>query len=66
VYLCNTKEKQTKKNKAMKNEIIYKNRTIIENTNGTFTAFFSNYSSHLTKEFKTLNGAKKQIDKWNK
>jgi len=52
VYLCNTKEKQTKKNKAMKNEIIYKNRTIIENTNGTFTAFFSNYSSHLTKEFK--------------
>lgn len=50
----------------MKNEIIYKNRTIIENTNGTFTAFFSNYSSHLTKDFKTLNGAKKQIDKWLK
>jgi hypothetical protein len=49
----------------MKNEIIYKNRTIIENTNGTFTAFFSNYSSHLTKTFKTLNKAKTQIDKWS-
>ena len=48
----------------MKSEIIYKNRTIIENTNGTFTAYYSNYSSNLTKEFKTLNQAKKQIDKW--
>jgi hypothetical protein len=48
----------------MKNEIIYKNRTIIEGTNGLFTAYFSNYSSNLTKDFKTLEAAKKQIDKW--
>ena len=49
----------------MKNEIAYKNRVIIED-NGTFTAFYSNHSSHLTKDFKTLAGAKKQIDKWVK
>ena len=48
----------------MKNEIIYRSRTIIENTDGTFTAYYSNYSSNLTKEFKTLEKAKKQIDKW--
>ena len=48
----------------MKNEIIYKNRTIIESTNGTFTAYYSNYSANLTKDFKTLAAAKKQIDKW--
>lgn len=48
----------------MKQEIIYNNKTIIENTDGTFTAFYSNYSSNLTKEFKTLKAAKKQIDKW--
>lgn len=48
----------------MKQEIIYKNRTIIENTNGTFTAYFSNYSAHLVKSFKTLQSAKNQIDKW--
>ena len=48
----------------MKNEIIYRNRTIIENTDGTFTAYYSNYSSNLTKDFKTLEKAKKQIDKW--
>ena len=48
----------------MKNEIIYKNRTIIEATKGIFTAYYSNYSSHLTKDFKTLEAAKKQIDKW--
>jgi hypothetical protein len=48
----------------MKNEIIYKNRTIIEGTNGLFTAYQSNYSSNLTKDFKTLEAAKKQIDKW--
>ena len=48
----------------MKNEIIYKNRTIIENTDGTFTAYYSNYSAYLTKDFKTLARAKKQIDKW--
>jgi hypothetical protein len=53
------------KNKSkMKNEIIYKNRTIIESTNGTFTAYYSNYSANLTKDFKTLAAAKKQIDKW--
>jgi hypothetical protein len=48
----------------MKQEIIYRDRTITENTDGTFTAYYSNYSANLTKEFKTLNGAKKQIDKW--
>lgn len=48
----------------MKNEIIYRNRTIIENTDGTFTAYYSNHSSNLTKDFKTLEKAKKQIDKW--
>jgi hypothetical protein len=48
----------------MKSETIYKNRTIIENTNGKFTAYYSNYSANLTKEFKSLNAAKKQIDKW--
>jgi hypothetical protein len=50
----------------MKNEILYKKRTIIENTDNTFTSFYSNYSSNLTKTFKTLSGAKKQIDKWIK
>jgi hypothetical protein len=55
---------QKQNNKVMKNEIIYKNRTIIENTDGTFSAFYSNYSSHLVKTFKTLAAAKKQIDKW--
>jgi len=48
----------------MKNEIIYRNRTILETTHGTFQAFYSNHSSHLTKEFKNLDKAKKQIDKW--
>ncbi|SHH89972.1 hypothetical protein SAMN05421866_4194 [Chryseobacterium oranimense] len=48
----------------MKNEFIYRNRTIIETTNGTFQAFYSNHSSHLTKSFKTLEKAKQQIDKW--
>lgn len=48
----------------MKNEFTYRNRQIIETTHGTFQAFFSNYSSNLTKEFKTLKGAQKQIDKW--
>jgi len=48
----------------MKQEIIYRNRTIIEGTNGCFTAFYSNYSANLTKNFKTLAGAKRQIDNW--
>ena len=39
---------------------------IIESTNGIFTAYYSNYSSYLTKDFKTLIQAKKQIDKWLK
>ena len=50
--------------KKMESEIIYRNRTIIEGTNGFFTAYFSNYSSRLTKDFKTLEKAKRQIDKW--
>jgi hypothetical protein len=50
----------------MKNEIIYKGKTILECTNGWFTAYYSNYSANLTKDFKTLSGAKKQIDKWVK
>lgn len=50
----------------MKNEFIYKGKTIIECTNGLFTAYYSNYSSHLTKDFKSLDLAKKQIDKWLK
>lgn len=48
----------------MKNEIIYNNRTIIEGTNGFFTAYYSNFSSYLTKDFRTLKAAKKQVDKW--
>ena len=48
----------------MKSETIYRNRQIIETTNNTFDAFYSNNSSHLVKNFKTLNAAKKQIDKW--
>lgn len=48
----------------MKQEIIYRNRTILETTNGTFQAFYSNHSANLTKHFKTLEKAKKQIDKW--
>jgi hypothetical protein len=61
IYLCYHKQQ---KEKIMKNEIIYKNRTIIEGTNGLFTAYYSNHSSNLTKDFKTLAAAKKQIDKW--
>lgn len=49
----------------MKNEFIYNGKTIIEGTNGLFTAYYSNYSSNLTKNFKSLAAAKKQIDKWN-
>ena len=48
----------------MVQEIMYRNRTIIEGTNGLFTAYYSNYSSNLTKDFKSLEAAKKQIDKW--
>lgn len=48
----------------MLNEFTYRNRQIIETTNGTFQAFYSNHSSNLTKHCKTLESAKKQIDKW--
>ena len=48
----------------MTTEITYRNRTIIKGTNGLFTAYYSNYSSNLTKDFKTLDKAKKQIDNW--
>lgn len=48
----------------MKNEFKYRNRTIIEGTNGFFTAYYSNHSANLTKNFKTLEKAKAQIDKW--
>lgn len=48
----------------MLQEIIYRNRTIIENTDNTFTAYYSNYSANLTKTFKKLCAAKNQIDLW--
>lgn len=48
----------------MKSEITYKGKQIIECTNGYFTAYPSNYSSNTAKSFKTLNGAKKHIDKY--
>jgi DNA-binding cell septation regulator SpoVG len=46
----------------MKQEIIYKGKTIIEGTNGLFTAYPSNYSSFGAKDFKTLKAAKKYLD----
>lgn len=48
----------------MKKEIIYNGKTIIEGTNGYFTAYPSNYSSHSAKDFKRLNAAKKYIDNY--
>lgn len=48
----------------MKNEIIYKGKTIIEGTNGFFTAFPSSYSSYGAKDFKSLIAAKKAVDSW--
>lgn len=48
----------------MKSEITYKGKQIIECTSGYFTAYPSNYSSNTAKSFKTLNGAKKHIDKY--
>lgn len=47
----------------MKKEIIYKGKTIIESTNGYFTAYPSKYSAHTAKDFKSLNGAKKYLDR---
>ena len=47
----------------MKREIKYNGKTIIEGTNGYFTAYPSEYSAHTAKDFKTLSGAQKYIDK---
>lgn len=47
----------------MKQEITYRERTIIEGTNGYFTAYPSNYSAYSAKDFKTLKAAKNYIDK---
>jgi DNA-binding cell septation regulator SpoVG len=46
----------------MKNEIEYKGMTIIEGTNGLFTAYPSKHSAFTAREFKSLNGAKKYLD----
>lgn len=62
--MCYQNETIILKFKDMNKVIIYRNRAIIENTDGTFTAYYSNYSSNLTKKFKTLEKAKQQIDKW--
>ena len=47
----------------MARTFIHKNRTIIFD-NGIYTAYYSNYSANLTKDFKTLTGAINQINKW--
>jgi len=47
----------------MKKEINYKGKSIIEGTNGLFTAYPSKWSSLSAKDFKTLAGAKRYIDK---
>jgi len=47
----------------MKKEIIYKGMLIIEGTNGYFTAYPAVHSSFNAKDFKTLNGAKRYLDK---
>ncbi len=48
----------------MKNEITYNGKTIIEGTNGLFTAYPSNHSAFTAKDFKTLAGAKRYLDKF--
>lgn len=46
-------------------EIIeYKGKEILINSDKTFTAYYSKHSAHLTKNCKTLEKAKAQIDKW--
>lgn len=50
----------------MKNEIEYKGMTIIEGTNGYFTAYPSKYSAHTAKDFKTLAGSMRYLDKFAK
>jgi len=44
--------------------IEYKGKEILVNSDNTFTAYYSKYSANLTKECKTLNAAKKQVEKW--
>lgn len=56
MYICGTKTKY------MKQEIIYNGKTITENTDGTFTAYPSNYSAYSAKEFKTLAAAKRYLN----
>lgn len=46
----------------MKKEHTYKGKQIIEGTNGLFTAYPSNHSSHSAKDFKSLAAAKRYID----
>ncbi len=46
----------------MKQEINYKGMTIIEGTNGFFTAFPSKHSAFGAKDYKTLAGAKRYLD----
>lgn len=42
----------------------YKGKDILVNSDKTFTAYYSKYSANLVKECKTIEAAKKQIDKW--
>lgn len=44
--------------------IDYKGKEILVNSDNTFTAYYSKYSANLVKECKTMDAAKKQIDKW--
>ena len=50
----------------MKNEFTYKGMTIIEGTNGYFTAYPSKYSSFSAKDFKSLKAAQNYLDKFAK
>lgn len=40
--------------------------TIINGTNGYYTAYPSKYSAFTAKDFKTLAGAKRYLDKFSK
>jgi len=44
--------------------IEYEGKDILVNSDNTFTAYYSKYSANLVKDFKKLESAKKQIDKW--
>jgi hypothetical protein len=51
----------------MKNEIEYKGMQIIEfNGEYPYTAYPSKYSAHTAKDFKTLAGAKRYLDRFSK